>query len=517
MLDAKWVVQIYAYDNNGNAYIGTGYAIDDWHILTASHVLFLDERKDKLKFKLVWSEKETNGELTINNKKPVYSSSEMYFSEKDIIFNSDKNEYDLAVIRCPIKPPITPPKAILANNINNKNGWETKGFPRLVRQEDKRHLIGFDVKYQSQDSFVLTIDTSLKPNEEKFNENEKIWGGLSGAPVFSGNELIAVITNDNDSVKNYFYATSIPWVKEYCPEFCEKIKPHIDQETEEKYKQELNNKINLAIKPMLKNWSAIEELKSVLSLDDDKKLDDIADYLVDMDVLKSITALTKSLKEYKELSNPDPKKWEECIKRAGKIAGWLLIKTVNLTWCLNNEQLIKKNIAGEFFLDNPDYIEVIISRSFLQSAEYLLDIGESGTGKVKPIAKKIPFLAYDSNQIAFDEQWLIILYRDFHGEQTKFTAKDPNKFADEILKSIKDRVIELFDVRGKVIYYLIDSDKLKLLKSTSWFAKAQEYLSGYVQFICCIQKIQSDQEHSIEDQTRLLEKLAILLNMINEK
>lgn len=515
MLDAKWVVQIYANNKNGASCIGTGYAIDDRHILTASHVLFFDGRADNPEFKLVWSEKDGNGELIIKDKKPIYDVDKkaMFFNEKDIVFNSDIKELDLAVIRCPNALLFKPPKVLLANNLP-KNEWKTKGFPRVGKVEDKRNLTGFTVKSEDETGNILSVSISVNPDEGKFEKTEKVWGGLSGAPVFSDNKLIAVITNSHDKLENYFYATSIPWVQQYRKDFCEAIKPEFDELGE---KQKLNNAIKAAIKPLLKSWGAIEELKNTLLLDDDKTVDDIANCLIDVNVIKSITSLTKSLKEYKELSNPDLKKWDESVKRAGKIGGWLLIKTVNLSWWFNNEQLVKQNITGKFSLDNPDYIEVIISRSFLQSAEYVLDIGESGTGKVKPNAKSLPFFAYDGGQNAIDEQWLHILYKDLHGEHTKFNVKKPENFIEEILQSIKSRVKANFNIKEKITYYLINSDNLTSLESTSWFKKAQTDLAGYLQFICCGEKNYPDQEHSVEDQTQLLEQLAVLLNMANEK
>ena len=52
---------------------------------------------------------------------------------------------------------------------------------------------------------------------------ENGWGGLSGAPVFFGNQLVAVITDKYITLDNYFSAVSIPYLLRNNEEFIKAV------------------------------------------------------------------------------------------------------------------------------------------------------------------------------------------------------------------------------------------------------------------------------------------------------
>ena len=227
MLDAQWIVQIYSKDEANDWCIGTGYFINNGLILTARHNI-LSGNSISTELKLVLPERDTNGNLKKQGDRYVYNfENGLFFSRDNIILPNDEN-LDLAVIRCPNSLKFIPPAVQLANSPPplNTECNNTLGFPRAGKVTDfQRELLSFPLKRLTETASddILILHSSVQLNPTFFPE-ENGWGGLSGSPVFYENELVAVIIKTYDTVRSYFYAVSIPWIKEHCPEFCEKIK-----------------------------------------------------------------------------------------------------------------------------------------------------------------------------------------------------------------------------------------------------------------------------------------------------
>ncbi len=70
---------------------------------------------------------------------------------------------------------------------------------------------------------------------------------------------------------------------------------------------------------------------------------------------------------------------------------------------------------------------------------------------------------------------------------------------------------------GKPIYYIVSSDYLALVKALACYQKLQEKFAGCIQFICCVQTSLDELSPCREDQSSLLEDLAIILRLKNPK
>lgn len=202
MLNADWLVQVYALNKEGNLCIGTGYSIGNGLVLTARHVVRFDARADNPQLKLVW---------------PEQSKHEMPFVDADIVFDGGK-DLDLAVIRCPQDTSFKPPKIEWFPNDPMLNAvWASRGFPRAGKEAMTRNDLGVPGKVAGLKKHVMELTTEVDATEAKG------WGGFSGAPVFIGRQLVAVITHDYLTVERYFRAVSIPWLLRERPDFCQQV------------------------------------------------------------------------------------------------------------------------------------------------------------------------------------------------------------------------------------------------------------------------------------------------------
>lgn len=205
MLNADWLVQVYARDKDGDPCIGTGYSIGNGLVLTARHVVRFDKRHADPCLKLVW---------------PEQNKHEMLFADADIVFDGFACEpkIDVAVIRCPQATPFKPPQIEwFPIDPMVSAAWASRGFPRAGKEAMNRNDLGVLGKVAGLRKHVMELTTEVDATEANG------WGGFSGAPVFIGRQLVAVITHDYLTVERYFKAVSIPWLLREYPDFCHEV------------------------------------------------------------------------------------------------------------------------------------------------------------------------------------------------------------------------------------------------------------------------------------------------------
>ncbi len=540
MLDAQWIVQIYSKDEANDWCIGTGYFINNGLILTAKHNI-LSGNSISTELKLVFPERDINGIPKKQNNNLVYIfENGLSFSSQDIIC-PDNKDIDLAVIRCPESLNLIP-LVQLANYpppLNEESN--TLGFPRAGKVADfQREQLSFPLKRLTgtagDDILILHSSVELNPT---FFPKENGWGGLSGSPVFYNNELVAVIIKTYDTVKSYFYAVSIPWVKEHCKEFCEKIKPPLDEEitdqqTIDQQNQDLHEAIKAGIEKLLKRNFDLDDLVDSVGLSNnaEKNYQSIADFLTKQSTTESIASLIRILQEYQ------PKKLDDMQE----IAGWLMLNSIDSTWWFQNKHKMQQAIT-EFNLEILEYFETIISRYALQPARYTLECNNTDKSEydLKQTQESIPdkskkeksypkpytsvyrgrnkekkeILVLDGYGAAIDEQLLIPIYKDLWGRQ-HIEDKDIKNSKEDLLRDIKAKAKALLGInQGKLVYYVVNKIYLDLLNKTPWFKDNKQELANYLKFICCeINKSDQQEKPCTEDEKVVLASLDELLKMI---
>jgi hypothetical protein len=522
MLDAQWIVQIYSKDEANDWCIGTGYFINDGLILTARHNI-LSGNSISSELKLVFPERDNHGKLEKQGDSYVYIfENGLFFSSENIIFPDDE-QLDLAVIRCPNFLNFIPPAVQLANNLPplNKECNNTLGFPRAGKVANfQRELLSFPLKrlQGTTGDNILILHSSVQLDSDLFT-NKNGWGGLSGSPVFYEEQLVAVIIKTYDSLQSYFYAVSIPWVKEHCKEFCEAIKPPIDEEVIKQQTEKLHKVIKTNIEKLLKRNFNLDNLADSFTLPNDAEISyhSIAECLTKQSTRESIAVLIRILRKNQ------PKNLDDMQE----IAGWLLLNSIDSTWWFENEPRMQQTIA-EFNLKVSEYFETIISRHALQPAKYTLNFNH--TDKSKPSSQEKPYpkpykegnkekkkiLVIDADENATDEQLLIPIYKDLW-HQNQDIKDDDIKFP---VKELLDLIIESADGEriineGKLVYYLVEKNYLDLLKSKSWFHEKEQLLTNCLRFICCnTDKPEHQEKPCTEGEGFVLSELAKLLQII---
>jgi hypothetical protein len=174
----------------GGRAIGTGYPIGKDLVLTARHVLFPHWNHTK-EVEVAWAD--------LNHFSPV----------TELVFDGGE-ACDIAVVRCQ-----TPPQAHVSvwmlgrqtPNLNNR--WHSLGYSRLGKDEDtgSRVLVSALGEFHHPKGTHVINLTSKSVAKDKDN-----WKGLSGAPVFQGSTLYAVIIETEDDREECFSAVYLPYL-----------------------------------------------------------------------------------------------------------------------------------------------------------------------------------------------------------------------------------------------------------------------------------------------------------------
>ena len=280
----------------------------------------------------------------------------------------------------------------------------------------------------------------------------------------------------------------------------------------------LHNTLRDRIKAILvqRNINADDMFRKELELfpsdDNNININNIVTKLVtETAVGEAIAILTRVVENKKVLLANNSAEWTACFYDAIQLCGWLLLNSVDPAWWFCNEVKLKNtaktSITGSFSLHDPNYIEVVISRSLLQNARYILGINN----QPKPAShQKHDVMCFDAQSSATKEALLTGIYRDIVGE--------PSGNIDLLSKIVLRAKTHHKTEKGKFIYYLVKSEYLKVLQNASWYPEVQVQLAGYLQFICCDQPAKpNERSASVEDQEQLLDQIANLLSLEHQE
>lgn len=177
----------------GKRTVGTGYPIGKNLVLTARHVVVFPERDETTPITVEWPDL---GHKDENAK---------------IVFDGGV-DCDVAILECQIPPQAQVSPLLLVRQPPVAHvTWESFGYPAIGKDEDGgdvRKKISALGKFHSPDSASHEISlTSESDALEKAG-----WRGISGAPVFHGRVLYAVITSTPTNRAACFNAVSIPYL-----------------------------------------------------------------------------------------------------------------------------------------------------------------------------------------------------------------------------------------------------------------------------------------------------------------
>jgi hypothetical protein len=229
------------------------------------------------------------------------------------------------------------------------------------------------------------------------------------------------------------------------------------------------------------------------------------------DVLDALLKLSHKLERDSAMQK---ERWEKYLQDIEQLCGWLLLRTVDNIWWFQQEpaftNVLRENIATEFILEEPSYIEVIISRNLLQQAQFTVD----QYGDLIPVSETHDVMLFDAvSESASDIELLTPIYKDL-----RRSAEAPQN-VQKLIKGIERTVKALSGSRdGKPVYYLITRGYFDLLKTKDWYEQLNNALSGYLHFAAC-RSPEKDYESNpcSGDLEQILEKVALLLRLKNAK
>lgn len=178
----KAIIKVKVVERGGKVVYGTAYRINQTHAITALHVV---ENYQSITFSF-------------------YNGSEISAFTPDY-----KNEnFDIALITFPDDILSSFPE-IRTTEIDEAyvdNRWHGAGYPRYAEEGDcrEREELKGSCYHCPEDKNFFDIDCDRQPKLKK-------WGGVSGAPVFVKNKLVAVISRFDKALENTHFGASAIW------------------------------------------------------------------------------------------------------------------------------------------------------------------------------------------------------------------------------------------------------------------------------------------------------------------
>ena len=170
-------MQIFVPTSDGKGTVGTGYPVAPGRILTARHVLFPPNRDPDRPMQVRWYHQD--GQLRD-------------WKEVKKIHWHGGEEIDVAVFEC-----LFPAGAETYGRLNrakpsNRDSWEGAGFAIAGEQDNGRSP---PVPLGGKVLWVADNEWQFQLGEDYATNDEFLWQGVSGGPVFSGNGIIGVIVS----------------------------------------------------------------------------------------------------------------------------------------------------------------------------------------------------------------------------------------------------------------------------------------------------------------------------------
>ncbi|NOQ45983.1 MAG: hypothetical protein GQ559_04820 [Desulfobulbaceae bacterium] len=176
-------VKVVEHNHNGKVAYGTAYRINNTHAITALHVV---ENYESITFIF-------NDGSETSDFKPDYKN----------------KDYDIALITFPDKDILNALHGIPTTEINKAevhDEWDGAGYPRYAEEGNcrEREELKGTCYHCPEDKNFFDIDCDKQPKLKK-------WGGVSGAPVFVKNKLVAVICQFDKALENTHFGASAIW------------------------------------------------------------------------------------------------------------------------------------------------------------------------------------------------------------------------------------------------------------------------------------------------------------------
>lgn len=409
-----------------------------------------------------------------------------YFESSYTLFEllciAEREDFDASLI-LPIR---------LTDQVNTYAKTQAKEF--WEANEDKRNELGR----------LLRNNNQLKNHSE--DDHAAIWQRLEAAweIIFSHLDELhpSIESAETEAVLKYHITKS-----------ADNIQSLVNASTKE-LKCTIHTKV---VSILSKHRIPLAAMTEELPLADNVSPKDLTDYLLEHKTVGEIMDLLTgfALKQKKVLATGS-EQWQAFLFDLEQLCGWVLLKSVEPKWWFQQSLRMKKSfgncVVNSFPLDEPAYIEVILSRSLLQGANYKLD----DYGDIYPASDGHDIMLFDAvSPGAVDIELLQPIYKDLRNQNNAPTN------VPRLLKAIIITAKKLYDAQSeKPVYYLVTSDYLQLLQQQDWFEAIEKGLEGALQFVCCdIRAKPYDQNPCVdsEQQGDLLESLAIILRLRNEK
>ncbi|MBD9363097.1 trypsin-like serine peptidase [Methylomonas fluvii] len=200
-MDTKLIAKILPTKKDGNRTIGTAYPIAQGLVLTARHVVVFDERDKAVPIVIEWPDsKHSDTNVT------------------EIVWVSD--EHDIAILRCQTPPNMSLSSELLAKrDPKGHEQWSGYGYPAIGKDAESGLREKIPVMGEFFPPNVATPKLTISCKSDALEKAG--WCGLSGAPVFQGPQLFAIITETPQKRDECFTAVSIPWLIRNDQEFQE--------------------------------------------------------------------------------------------------------------------------------------------------------------------------------------------------------------------------------------------------------------------------------------------------------
>ncbi len=205
-MESSLIAKVLVPKTNGKNAIGTAYPISKNLIITARHVVDFPDRDVSNPISIIWTD------ILDSNKKPH----SVEVSQLNILFNGGKT-YDIVLIRCdtPIQVHSSLPISIGQHPAEYEK-WKSMGYPHIGKETDgSRHKVSAMGEIFPPDTSSPILDLTSKGDAKE----KEGWQGISGAPVFVGNTLIAVITHTPNDINERIRAISIAYLLQHEPAF----------------------------------------------------------------------------------------------------------------------------------------------------------------------------------------------------------------------------------------------------------------------------------------------------------